>query len=88
MAQPPTWDGSWDPSPPHSPRVLGYRDPLSWHRTVGEEGNRGCPGGAGRVRVGMGLGAKSKPCKGPAEQQGQTLPGCSSVEGDAGADAQ
>lgn len=46
----------------------------SRHRTVGEEGDGGCPGGAGRVTVGMGFGAKSKPCTGPAEQQGRTLP--------------
>lgn len=85
MAQPPTWDGSWDPSPPHRPRVLGHRDPRV---TAQDCGGTGGVQGSRRVTVGMGFGAKSKPCTGPAEQQGRTLPGCGSVEGDAGADAQ
>lgn len=92
LAQPVPNPGGWHMAQPGMalgtlplPTALGYWGTgtlWSQHRTVGEEGNRGCPGGAGRVMVGMGFGAKAKPCT------GWTLPGCGSVEGDAGADAQ
>lgn len=38
VAQPPTWDGSWDASPPHGPRELGYRDPLVTAQDCGGTG--------------------------------------------------
>lgn len=41
VAQSPTWDGSWDPSPPHVPRVLGCRDPLVTAQDCGGTGEQG-----------------------------------------------
>lgn len=92
-----TQDGSRDPSPPHCPGEApsvgcvgaGGRSSRSAEadRSVGEERGRGCPAGAGRVKVGTDFGAKYEPCTGPGSGGGRVGPSLTAapVEGDAGA---
>lgn len=82
------------PSPGQCPRSVGAGG-RSGHsaaavRTAGEEGGRGCPDGAGRVKVGTDFGAKYKPCTGPGCGGSRVGPSLTAApaEATAGADAQ
>lgn len=77
----------WGPFPSPVPPVVGRAGAggrtgcgAEANRTAGEERDGGCPGGAGRVKVGTDFGAKYKPCTGLAGGGSRVRPSLATPE--------
>lgn len=74
MAQPPAWDGSWDPSPPHGLGVLGHRDPLVTAQDCGGRGGWGVSRWSRESHGGDGFWSQVQAMHGPCRAAGSDPP--------------